>query len=188
MPNCWTWQQKRVLESLSVLKTKVVYRDFAHWELADVSHFFLYRLSITYFCNGFRSLNFIHWVGYSLSDIWIDQQLIPSGEVTTRKPSSDFDWLIVQTFALLWIVKRNFSKTVVWYLRFARARLFNFNAYWGQLSRDCLQVGDIGERRRKRLIHPRFSSAVARYIVIAQGWLLAAKVLQYQPKETSRQN
>ena len=32
----------------------------------------------------------------SLSNIWIDQPLMPSSDITTiRKPGSDFDWLIV---------------------------------------------------------------------------------------------
>ena len=34
-----------------------------------------------------------------LSNVWIDRPLMPSSDVTTRKPSSIIDWLIVQTFA-----------------------------------------------------------------------------------------
>jgi len=34
---------------------------------------------------------------------------MPSSDVITRKPGSDFYWLIVQTFAKLCIIMRNFS-------------------------------------------------------------------------------
>ena len=34
-----------------------------------------------------------------LSNVWIDRLLTPSSDVTTQKPGSDFDWLIVQALA-----------------------------------------------------------------------------------------
>ena len=33
-----------------------------------------------------------------LCNVWIDQLSIPASDVTTQKPGSDFDRLIVQTF------------------------------------------------------------------------------------------
>ena len=35
----------------------------------------------------------------ALYNVWIDHLLMPSSDVTTRRPGSDFDWLIIQTFA-----------------------------------------------------------------------------------------
>ena len=52
---------------------------------------------------------------YSLSYVWIDRPLMPCSDVTTQKPGRDFDWLIVETFAWLCIIMRNFIGIVVWY-------------------------------------------------------------------------
>ena len=34
-------------------------------------------------------------LAHSRKDVWIHSPLIPSSDVTTRKPGSDFDWLII---------------------------------------------------------------------------------------------
>ena len=36
---------------------------------------------------------------FSLGNVWIDQPLMPSSDVTTQKLGSDYDWSIVKTFA-----------------------------------------------------------------------------------------
>ena len=55
---------------------------------------------------GFSSLNFRHPFESDtpIRDVLMDEQLMPSRDVTTRKPGSDFDWLIVRTFALLCLI------------------------------------------------------------------------------------
>ena len=49
------------------------------------------------------SLNFSRLLESQTSekDIWINEQLMLSSDVTTRKPGSDFDWLIVQKLVVL---------------------------------------------------------------------------------------
>ena len=60
--------------------------------------------------------DYVLWVLFdSLSNVWIDWLLMPSRDVNTQKPGSDFDWLIVQAITKLCIIMRNFSRTVVWY-------------------------------------------------------------------------
>ena len=61
---------------------------------------------------------FMHHFGVSncyAVTVWISEPLMPCSDGTTRKPSSRFDWLIVQAFGSLCMIMSNLSATVILY-------------------------------------------------------------------------
>ena len=62
---------------------------------------------------------------------------MPSSDVTAQKLGSDFDWLIVQTFAYLGLIMKNFSGLRAWH---ACVELENVdNLYRKQQNCPCLR-------------------------------------------------